>query len=274
MNISATYRGDKMTYKTITFAVRDDIATLTFNRPDKLNALTPEMFTEMQAALDRIDTSPQGARCLLITGAGRGFCAGADLSALLPDPDTPPDLSEVIEKYFNPFVKRLIHLPLPVIAAVNGPAAGAGMSIALASDIIIAARSASFLQAFVNIGLIPDSGSTWLLPRLVGKARAYQLAMLGEKLSAEKAEEWGLITKCVDDADLMPEAMKIATKFAQGPTKALAFIRQALAAAEANSLSEQLDLEEKLQRKAGFSKDFMEGVAAFMAKRAAKFTGV
>lgn len=262
-----------MTYKTISFDIANDIALLTLNRPDRLNAMTPEMFAEIEAALDGIVTTPLGARCLVITGAGRGFCAGADLSALLPDPQNPPDLSKVMDKCFNPLLKRLVALPLPVIAAVNGSAAGAGMSLALGCDIIIAARSASFLQAFVNIGLIPDTGSTWLLPRLVGKARAYELAMLGHKLSAEKAEEWGLITKCVDDADLMGEAMKIAEKFAKGPTRALAAIRQSLAAAETNSLNDQLELESQLQSRLGFSKDFKEGVAAFMAKRPANFSG-
>jgi 2-(1,2-epoxy-1,2-dihydrophenyl)acetyl-CoA isomerase len=263
-----------MQYNHISFDLQDGVAVLTLNRPQNYNALIPAMFDELEAALDLLDSDKPAARCLLITGAGRGFCAGADLvEGIAPDPVNPPDLGKVITKYYAPLIKRLTYLPIPVVAAVNGAAAGAGMSLALACDVVIAARSAVFLQAFVNIGLIPDAGSTYMLPRLIGKARAFQLTMLGEKLSAEKAEDWGLIYKCVDDDKLMEEAMKIAFKFAKGPTKALSLMRRALAMSEGNSLNEQLDLEADLQRIAGFSKDFYEGVAGFTEKRAPRFTG-
>lgn len=263
-----------MTTPAILFDVQDDVAILTLNRPESLNALTARMLDEISAALDQLDSAKPVARCLLITGAGRGFCAGADLaSGIRPDPAKPVDLGKVLETNYNPLIKKLMYLPVPVVAAVNGSAAGAGMSIALACDIVFAARSASFLQAFVNIGLIPDAGSTYMLPRLVGKARAYELAMLGEKLSAEDAESWGLIHKCVDADKLIEEAMKMARKFAKGPTRTLAFIRQALAKSADNSLSQQLDVERDLQRAAGHTADFYEGVAAFLAKRPTQFSG-
>lgn len=263
-----------MTAPAILFDVQDDVAILTLNRPESLNALTAHMLDEISTTLDRFDCARPIARCLLITGAGRGFCAGADLaSGIRPDRAHPVDLGKTLETNYNPLIKKLMHLPVPVVAAVNGSAAGAGMSIALACDIVFAARSASFLQAFVNIGLVPDAGSTYMLPRLIGKARAYQLAMLGEKLSAEKAETWGLIYKCVDDDQLMEEAMKTAGKFAKGPTRTLGFIRQALAQSQDNSLSQQLDVERDLQRAAGHTDDFHEGVEAFLAKRPAQFSG-
>jgi 2-(1,2-epoxy-1,2-dihydrophenyl)acetyl-CoA isomerase len=211
---------------------------------------------------------------LLLTGAGRGFCAGQDLNDRAVEPGAPGvDLGESVEKFYAPLVMTIKNLPMPVICAVNGVAAGAGANLALACDIVLAAKSASFIEAFCKLGLIPDTGGTWHLPRLVGPARALGLAMLGEKLPAEKAEQWGLIWRCVDDDDLMNEAMAMARHFATAPTKGLAFTKQAMQASYANTLPEQLQLEANMMRELGHSHDYREGVAAFIAKRPASFKG-
>jgi 2-(1,2-epoxy-1,2-dihydrophenyl)acetyl-CoA isomerase len=258
-----------MAYATIRYALDDDVATVTLNRPDKLDAFTEEMHDELAHALGRL--AGDGARALLITGAGRGFCAGQDLGQRRGD--KPPDLGDTLERLYNPLIRRLRALELPVLAAVNGAAAGAGMSLALACDLALAARSASFLQAFARIGLVPDSGSTWFLPRLVGPQRARALALLAEKLTAEEAAAWGLIWKVVDDDQLLPDARALARRLAAAPTGALARIKRALDAAWENGLDAQLDLERDLQRELGGSADYREGVAAFFEKRPPVFRG-
>lgn len=249
------------------------VATLTLHRPDRLNSFTVAMHEEIQAALGQIRTDGS-TRCLVLTGAGHGFCAGQDLSdrAVAPGASA-KDLGLSIEKYYIPLVLALRKMPLPVIAAVNGVAAGAGANIALACDLVIAARSASFIQSFAKIGLVPDSGGTWLLPKLVGNARALGLGLLGEKLSAEQAQAWGLIWQCVDDAELMPTVKKLAAQLASGPTRGLARTKEAIYAAATQTLEQSLAMERELQRELGQSRDYAEGVAAFMEKRAAKFSG-
>lgn len=262
-----------MTYQTILLDISDDVGRITLNRPDKLNSFTAEMHLELRDAIEKV---AKDARAMLLTGAGRGFCAGQDLSQrrqMGGEGSSPPDLGHTIETFYNPLVKRLRSLELPIVCAVNGVAAGAGMSLALACDITFAARSATFLQAFAKLGLVPDSGSTWFLPRLVGDARARGLALLAEKISAEQAASWGLIWKVVDDDKLMDEASALARHLATQPTKGLARIKQALDESPTSSLSEQLDLERDLQRELGHTNDYREGVAAFFEKRAAKFVG-
>jgi 2-(1,2-epoxy-1,2-dihydrophenyl)acetyl-CoA isomerase len=260
-----------MSFATIRLNIADQVATLTLNRPDKLNAFTAEMHGELQTALGQVGATDSGVRALLITGAGRGFCAGQDLSQRAGP--VAPDLGETIERYFNPLVRTLRRMEIPIIGAVNGVAAGAGMSLALACDITLAARSATFLQAFAKIGLVPDSGSTFFLPRLAGDARARGLAMLAEKITAEQAADWGLIWKVVDDDKLVEEAMGLARHLASQPTRGLALIKQALNQAASNDLDRQLDLERDLQRIAGRTEDYREGVAAFLEKRPPKFKG-
>lgn len=262
-----------MNFESIQYAVKDGVAVLTLNRPDKLNSFTQAMHLEVRAALDALQADPT-IRVLVLTGAGRGFCAGQDLGDRAVAPGAKSvDLGDSVEQFYAPLVLTLRNLPMPVICAVNGVAAGAGANLALACDIVIAAQSASFIEAFCRLGLIPDTGGTWHLPRLIGMARATGLAMLGEKLSAEKAEQWGLIWRCVPDADLMTEAMAMATHFASAPTKGLAFTKKALQASYANTLPEQLKLEGAMMRELGHSHDYHEGVAAFIGKRPANFRG-
>jgi len=262
-----------MSYENILFSIDAGIARLTLNRPDRLNSFNEAMHVEVRDALDRVRDEP-AARVMVLTGAGRGFCAGQDLSdrAVAPG-EEPVDLGDSIERNYKPLIVALRSLPLPVVCAVNGVAAGAGANIALACDIVIAARSASFIQAFAKIGLIPDSGGTYFLPRLVGAARAMGLALTGDKLSADDAAQWGLIWRCVDDGQLQPVVDKLLEQFARAPTRGLAAIKEALQAAEGNTLVEQLDLERDLQRVLGASDDYREGVAAFTAKRPPLFTG-
>ncbi|MFO1101114.1 MAG: 2-(1,2-epoxy-1,2-dihydrophenyl)acetyl-CoA isomerase PaaG [Xanthobacteraceae bacterium] len=248
------------------------VATITLNRPESLNSFNEEMHGRLAEAMRRVKDSD--ARALLLTGAGRGFCAGQDLNDRNVRPgDEPPDLGRSLELFYNPLIRSLRALELPVVCAVNGVAAGAGANIALACDIVLAGRSASFIQAFCKIGLLPDSGGTFVLPRLVGAARAVGLSMLGTKLTAEQAEAWGLIWKCVDDDKLMAEARKLASNLATQPTKGLAFIKRALQASVNNTFDQQLDLERDLQREAGQSADYREGVTAFMERREPKFRG-
>jgi len=243
------------------------VQTITLNRPDKLNAFIPEMHQELRRALEQA-LDDAAIRAVLLTGAGRAFCAGQDLSQRKVDPGAAPiDLSVSLGSYYNPLVRRLRELPKPVVCAVNGVAAGAGANIALACDVVLAARSASFVQSFARLGLVPDSGGTWFLPRLVGPARAMGLALLAEPLRAEDAERWGLIWKVLDDDQLVPEAVALARKLAAGPTKGYGLIKRALHASQGNSLDAQLDLERDLQREAGFSEDYRKGVAAFLEKK-------
>jgi 2-(1,2-epoxy-1,2-dihydrophenyl)acetyl-CoA isomerase len=262
-----------MSYQTIVFEVAAGIARLTLNRPQRLNSFNTVMLSEVQNALVTL-RQDDSARVLVLTGAGRGFCAGQDLGDRVVAPGgAPPDLGRSIENGYKPLILALRGLPLPVIAAVNGVAAGAGANIALACDLVIAARSANFIQAFSKIGLIPDSGGTWFLPRLVGHARATGLALLGDKLPAEQAVQWGLIWRCVDDGLLGDEVDAIARQLAAAPTRGLARTKQAMLASWGHTLEQQLDVERDYQQELGHSADYAEGVAAFMAKRAARFTG-
>jgi len=262
-----------MNYKNILFDISDGIATLTLNRPDKLNSFTAEMHGEVRLALEQV-AADRSARVLVLTGAGRGFCAGQDLGDRAVAPGgAPVDLGESVEKYYAPLVLSLRALPMPVICAVNGVAAGAGANIALACDIVIAARSASFNEVFCKLGLIPDTGGTYFLPRLIGSARATGLAMLGDRLSAERAEQWGLIWKCVDDAALAGEVAALAKHFSTAPTLGLARAKQALQASGLNTLEQQLALEAGMMRELGYTEDYREGVSAFMEKRSPAFKG-
>lgn len=262
-----------MNFNTIEFATAEGVATLTLNRPKSLNSFTAEMHAEIRVAMQQV-TEDAEIRCLVITGAGRGFCAGQDLGDRASSgAGDVPDVGASVEKDYNPLIRSITNLPKPVICAVNGVAAGAGASIALACDIVIAARSASFIQVFCKIGLIPDSGGTWNLPRAVGLARAKGLAMLGDRLPAETAEAWGLIWKCVDDDALMDEAQKLARHFATQPTRALGRIKQLLHESVSNTLPEQLVLEQRVMQELGQSEDYREGVAAFLEKRPAVFRG-
>ena len=256
----------------VTIDIREGYRVLTLNRPDRLNSFSTAMHTELMASLVAAEADVS-CRCVILTGAGRGFCAGQDLSDGVFTPGETPNLSITIATYYNPLIRKLRSLPMPVICAVNGVAAGAGANVALACDIVIAARSAKFIQAFAKLGLVPDAGGTWLLPRLVGAARARALALLAEPVSAEQAETWGMIWKAVDDAGLMNEAHRLAAHFAMQPTAGLALMKQALDASETNSLDQQLDLECDLQGQAGRTPDYLEGVTAFMEKRAPRFVG-
>ncbi len=260
-----------MTYETIRLDIADKIATITLNRPDRLNAMPPQMADDISAALDQLD----GARVVLITGEGRAFCSGADLAARGAGASISGGQGAyaALTKSYNPLMLKLAKLDVPIITAVNGPAAGVGCSLALASDFAIAGKSAYFLQAFVNIGLVPDGGASWMLARLVGKARASEMMLLGEKISAEKAVDWGLIYKVVEDAELMEEAKVLATRLAHGPTVALGIMRQNLAAALDSDYASALVREAEGQRIAGDSTDAREGGVAFLQKRKAEFKG-
>jgi 2-(1,2-epoxy-1,2-dihydrophenyl)acetyl-CoA isomerase len=266
-----------MAYEHILFDEADSIATITINRPQALNALHTGVIAEMIDAVDRVRDEGT-ARVLVLTGAGRAFCSGADLAGGGAGGggarrSGPPDAGAVLETHFNPLLERLFALPVPFITSVNGPAAGAGCSYALAGDIVIAGRSAYFLQAFVNIGLVPDVGSTWLLPRLAGRARAQAMMMLGEKIPAETAADWGLVYKVVDDAELAAATRAVAEKLAKGPTRSYALIRQGIRECLDKPLSEGLMVERRNQLLAGRTADFVEGVSAFLQKRPAVFTG-
>jgi len=262
-----------MAFKTIDFNVDSGVATLTLNRPDRLNSFNVEMHEEVRAAMKQVQEDAS-VRCLLLTANGRGFCAGQDLGDRAVSAEGGvPDLGESVEKYYNPLIESIMGLPKPVICAVNGVAAGAGASIALACDIVLAARSASFIQVFCKIGLVPDSGGTWNLPRAVGLVRAKGLALLGDKLPAEQAEDWGMIWRCVDDEDLQTEARRLAEHLVTQPTRGLGMIKKLLRESSGNTLKEQLELEMKTMRELGQSHDYREGVAAFMEKRAPVFKG-
>ncbi|WP_349369392.1 2-(1,2-epoxy-1,2-dihydrophenyl)acetyl-CoA isomerase PaaG [Salinarimonas sp.] len=249
------------------------VMRLTLNRPDKLNAFNAELGAALIAALD--DAAAQSAvRAVLLTGAGRAFCAGQDLGDRDPRKmEGPPDLGRTLENVYNPIVRRIRALEKPVVCAVNGVAAGAGANLAFACDLVLAARSAKFIQAFAKIGLVPDSGGTWLLPRLVGEARAKALALTAEPIDAETAASWGLIWKAVDDASLMPEAEALASRLAAGPTVGLGLTKRAIQAAAGQELDAHLDLERDLQREAGRTPDYAEGVTAFLEKRRPTFRG-
>lgn len=256
-------------YETILFSNESGIARLTLNRPDRLNSFTVRMHEEVADALGKLD----GARVLVLTGAGRGFCAGQDLADRAVAPGAAVDLGESVEQRYNPLIRTLTSLPLPVIARVNGVAAGAGANIALACDIVIAGASAKFIQSFAAIGLIPDSGGTWVLPRLVGQARALGLALTAEPLPAEQAAQWGLIWKAVADDRLDEEVNALAARFAGAPTRALARIKRMIRESWSHSLDEELDRQRDAMRELGHSDDYREGVAAFMEKRTPNFSG-
>ena len=256
-------------YETIVFETRGPVARITLNRPDRLNSFTAQMHAELRDALGSLGD----ARVVVLTGAGRGFCAGQDLNDRAVAPGEAVDLGETVEQCWNPLVRTLAGLPQPVIARVNGVAAGAGANIALACDIVIAAKSAKFIQSFSAIGLIPDSGGTWALPRLVGQARALGLALTGEPLLAETAAEWGLIWKAVDDAALDSEVDALADKLASLPPLGLAAIKEMIRSSWQYSLDEELDRQAGAMRRLGFTADYREGVAAFLEKRPPKFSG-
>ncbi len=260
-----------MSFENIKLVIKNNIATLTLNRPEKLNSFTQAMHEEIKAAFIEIEN--QSVRAMVITGEGRAFCAGQDLGDRDIDAEEEFDAGDSLEQNYNPLIRKMHNAPFPIICAVNGVAAGAGANLALACDIVVAARSAKFIQAFAKIGLIPDAGGTWSLPRKVGLARAIGLSMLAEPLSAEKACEWGLIWQVVDDDKLSQEVERMALHLAHQPTVALANIKQALRASASNSMSEQLDLERDLQSASAKTDDFREGVAAFLEKRKPVFTG-
>lgn len=253
--------------------VQNGVMTLALNRPERLNSFNDEMHRQLAEAMNQAEHD-DAIRCLLITGEGRAFCAGQDLNDRNVDPNgAAPDLGASVENFYNPLVRRLAKLPKPVIAAVNGVAAGAGATLALGCDMVIAARSANFIMSFSRLGLIPDCGGTWFLPRVAGRARAMGLALLGDKLSAEQAHQWGMIWQVVDDDALTDTSRALAVHFASQPTFGLGLVKKALFASESNTLDVQLDLERDYQRIAGRSDDYREGVAAFLAKRPPVFKG-
>jgi 2-(1,2-epoxy-1,2-dihydrophenyl)acetyl-CoA isomerase len=258
-----------MSYESISVTTADGVARVTLNRPDRLNSFTRAMHSELRDALGNLGD----ARVVILTGAGRGFCAGQDLNDRAVAPGETVDLGETVEESWNPLIRTLAILPQPVIARVNGVAAGAGANIALACDLVIAAKSAKFIQSFSALGLIPDSGGSWHLPRLLGQARALGLALTGEALPAEKAADWGLIWKAVDDDGLDAEVDAVASKLASLPPLGLAAIKQIIRTSWSRTLDEELDLQRDEMRRLGFTQDYREGVAAFLEKRPAKFEG-
>ena len=260
-------------FETIEFSIDSGCARLVLNRPDKLNCFNATMHAEVRAALDEVEAD-DGCRALLLTANGRGFCAGQDLSDRVRKAgEEAPDLGHSLETFYNPLIRRLRAMELPVVCAVNGVAAGAGANLALACDIVLAGESAKFMQTFSKVGLIPDSGGTWVLPRLVGQARATAFAMLAETVTAREAERLGMIWRSVADDELQDEAEALCRHLAKQPTQAMALIKQALARSATNTLDDQLDLERDLQRLAGRSNDYREGVTAFMEKRKPVFKG-
>ncbi len=258
-----------MPYETILVTRTDHVARITLNRPDRLNSFTKAMHAELRAALDEV----QDTRVIVLTGAGRGFCAGQDLNDRAVAPGEAVDLGETVEESWNPLIRRLAEVPQPIIAQVNGVAAGAGANIALACDIVVAARSARFIQSFSALGLVPDSGGSWHLPRLVGQARALGLALTGEPLRAEQAAEWGLIWKAVADEALEGEVDTLAARLAGLPPLGLAAIKNIVRTSWQRTLDQELDLQRDEMRRLGFTQDYREGVAAFLEKRSAVFTG-
>jgi len=263
-----------MQFKHCTLDREGPVAVLKLDHQEVMNAVSMDMLAGLAEALDEIDANKAAVRCLVLTGTGRAFCTGANLQGRnQPQKPGRSNAGAALETGFHPFLRRLVNLHCPIVTAVNGPAAGAGMSFALMGDMILVARSAYFLQAFRRIGLVPDCGSTWLLPRLIGKARSVELSLMGERLPAEKALEWGLINRVHDDGVLMEEAMKLARELANGPTVALSLIRKLYWESAENSFEDQLNLEFQSQRLAGATEDFREGVAAFLEKRPAKFAG-
>lgn len=257
-----------MRFETIEYEIADGVVTITLNRPDNLNSMNALMRRELVAAFRQ---APEDGRAMVLTGKGRGFCAGQDLGDVTSFDEL--DLERTLREEYDPILKALRECPIPVIAAINGPAAGAGANLALGADIVIAARSASFLEAFARIGLIPDAGGTYLLPRLVGRARALGMSLLAEPLTADKAAEWGLIWEAVEDDALADHVAAMARKLAKGPTEAYRLIKQALAASPANDIATQLELEASLQGEAGRTRDFKEGVMAFLEKRKPNYEG-
>ena len=257
--------------------IQGSVGIVTLNHPEVMNAVSAEMLGGLMKALDEVENPKRGVRCLVMTGEGRGFCAGANLQRPAGDSsgtsEGSSDAGLVLETQYHPFLRRIRNLPIPFVTAVNGAAAGVGMSFALMGDLVLCARSAYFLQAFRRIGLVPDGGSTWILPRLIGKVRAMELSLLGEKLPAETALQWGLVNRVYDDGELIGKAKELAIDLANGPTKALGLIRRLYWESLDNSYEEQLNLERQSQRVAGSSEDFREGVRAFLEKRPAKFKG-
>ncbi|PTV44763.1 2-(1,2-epoxy-1,2-dihydrophenyl)acetyl-CoA isomerase PaaG [Acinetobacter pittii] len=262
-----------MDYQNIIAEEKNGVGYLTFNRPKALNSFNVDMHREVAEVLNLWTKNPD-VRCVVISGEGRGFCAGQDLGDRVVDPNADaPDLGYSIETYYNPLIKTIVNMPKPVICAVNGVAAGAGANIALACDLVIAAKSANFVQAFCRLGLVPDSAGTWFLPRAVGHARAMGLTLLGDKLPAETAKEWGMIWDVVEDAELKTKVTELAERLAKQPTLGLSLIKKAIHQSSNNTFDEQVLLERDLQRIAGRSEDYREGVQAFMNKREPNFKG-
>lgn len=262
-----------MDYQNIIAEEKNGVGYLTFNRPKALNSFNVDMHREVAEVLNQWTKNPD-VRCVVISGEGRGFCAGQDLGDRVVDPNAEaPDLGYSIETYYNPLIKMIVNMPKPVVCAVNGVAAGAGANIALACDLVIAAKSANFVQAFCRLGLVPDSAGTWFLPRAVGHARAMGLTLLGDKLPAETAKEWGMIWDVVEDAELKTKVTELAERLAKQPTFGLSLIKKAIHQSNNNTFDEQVLLERDLQRIAGRSEDYREGVQAFMNKREPNFKG-